>query len=461
MINNHQLFPFQVEDVAWLEAHPRCILGSSMGVGKLIEGLALCEAIDPALVLVICPKSLVSEWVYQIEEWLGPDWLERFVVFNYEKLRNRKITLQLMKYSFDLIIFDECHKIKNRKAKQTQGAFLVAADQSQRILLMSGTPILNNPQDLYPLLKIVNPKLYSSYSAFVKEFCVVEQLSVPPFPTIILPGVKNVEKLNGILAKCMIRREKDIIDLPAKTYRTVPAIMDDEQLYKYMQMEEDLFTILDNGEKITAPVAIAQLIRLRQICLEPNLLSTDLKTSTPSSKTLIIKELVEDADGPVIIFTFFETYARILSAELTKAKITNCTYTGKDKTSTRAQTVKDFQKGKYKALIGTITSMGLGLTLTISHTVIFSDLFWTPAINEQAEDRTHRIGQKHPVTIIDIWAKGTIEDHMHRVIKNKKDVFDKVIRNTDVMEETIASLRAERATRETYGARARELRDRR
>ncbi len=448
MNNNHHLLPFQVEDVAWLKAHPRCILGSSMGVGKLVEGLALCKELDPALVLVVCPKSLVSEWTYHIEEWLGPEWLERFVIFNYEKLRNMKLTLQVMKTPFDLIIFDECHKIKNRKAKQTQGAFLTASDQSKRVILMSGTPILNNPQDLYPLLKIVDPRLYPSYWKFVKEFCYVEQLPIPPFPRVIQPGVKNKEKLTNILAKHMLRREKDVINLPPKTYRTIPVEMDDEQLYKYMQMEEELFTILDSGEKITAPAAIAQLIRLRQICLEPNLLSDEHKVSTPSAKTLLIKELIDDSDSPIIVFTYFEKYARILSSELTKAKIAHCTYTGKDKTSTRAQIVRDFQAGTYKALIGTITSMGLGLTLTASHNIIFSDLFWTPAINEQAEDRTHRIGQKHPVTVIDIWAKGTVEDHLHRVLQRKRLVFDEVIRSKDIMEETIKSLRAERNKQE-------------
>lgn len=447
MNNGHKLLPFQVEDVTWLKAHPRCILGSSMGVGKLIEGLALCKELDPALVLVVCPKSLISEWTYQIEDWLGPEWLDRFVIFNYEKLRNNKLTLQMMKYSFDLIIFDECHKIKNRKAKQTQGAFLVASDQSQRVILMSGTPILNNPQDLYPLLKIVNPKLYPSYWKFVSEFCYVEQLPMPPYPRVIQPGVKNKDKLTGLLAKHMLRREKDVINLPPKTYRTIPVEMDDEQLYKYMQMEEELFTILDSGEKITAPAAIAQLIRLRQICLEPNLLSDDHKVSTPSAKTQLIKELIEDSDSPIIVFTYFEKYARILSSELTKAKIPHCTYTGKDKTSTRAQIVRDFQAGTYQTLIGTITSMGLGLTLTASHNIIFSDLFWTPAINEQAEDRTHRIGQDHPVTVIDIWAKGTVEDHLHRVLRRKKQVFDDVIRSKDIIEETIASLRAERTRR--------------
>ncbi len=419
-----------------------------MGVGKMIEGLALCKELDPALVLIICPKSLIAEWEYQIEDWLGSEWLDRFVVFNYEKLRNTKLTLQLMKTPFDLIIFDEAHKIKNRKTKQTQGALLVASNQSKRVILMSGTPILNNPQDLYLLLKIVNPRLYPSYTKFTSEFCIVEQLPFPPFPRVIQPGVKNKDKLISILSQCMLRREKHVINLTPKSYRTIPVELGDDQLYKYLTMEEDLFTLLDTGEKITAPAAIAKLTRLRQICLEPNLLSDNHKISTPSVKTLLIKELIEDSDSPVIVFTYFSKYAKLLSDELTKAKIANVTYTGADKTSTRAQIVKDFQAGKYKALIGTITSMGLGLTLTASHTVIFSDLFWTPATNEQAEDRTHRIGQKHTVTIIDIWAKGTVEDHLHRVLKRKKQVFDEIIRSKGIMEETIASLRAERNKQE-------------
>jgi len=413
-----KLYPYQEEDVNWLLAHPRSILGSEMGVGKTIEVLKLCEQVSAENVLVICPKSLIAEWQYQIEQWLGKEWLDKFVVFNYEKLLNEELASLLSQTHWDVICFDECHKLKNPKAKRTKAAFLLS--DHTRLILASGTPMQNGPQDLWSLLHLLEPSHFPNYYAFIATYCIIQQLPKPPFPKIIV-GTRNKEQLRETLQSRMLRREKkDVLkDLPDKVYRTIPVELEDSQRGKYKSMEDELFVLLDSGEKITAPAAMAQLIRLRQICLEPNLLSEDHKTSSPSAKTGLILELLSSATNPVIIFTYFEKYATLLSQELHKAKIPCALYTGQQTAEERATRVREFQSGKYRVLIGTITSMGLGLTLTAADTVIFSDWWYNPAVNDQAIDRLHRIGQTRSVQVIDLWAKSTIEDAMHRTINRK------------------------------------------
>ena len=434
-----KLYSYQIEDVKALTEKPRCILGSEMGVGKTAEVLALIKQENLAYILVICPKSGISEWEYQIEQWLGKEWLDHFTILNYEKLRRATLITALNQHKWDLICFDECHKLKNHKAKQTKGAFSITRNGS-RVILMSGTPMMAGPQDLFSLLNIIDPTTFKSYKTFTNRYCVTIQLPKPPFVNIIV-GAKNQEELSDVLSNYMIRREKkDVLDLPPKMYRTIPVELKPSQFDKYLQMENHLFTLLDNGEKITAPAITAQITRLRQICLEPNLLSQTEKVSSPSAKTLLLLDLIDSINSPIIIYTVFEKYTRILSEELTKHKISHTLYTGAISASNRTKARMEFQQGKYKVLLGTITTMGVIITLTISHTVIFTDNYWTPAINEQAVDRVHRIGQVHPVDILDMWAKGTIEDHVHRVNNRKNKPINEIMLRTKAIE----SLRQER-----------------
>ena len=250
-----ELYPYQVEDIAWLKDRPRSILGSEMGTGKTIIFLDLCKQLEAQMALVVCPKSLIAEWEYQAEEWLGKKWLrEKLAVINYEKLRNLDFTNLMSSEPWDLICFDECHKLKNPKAKQTNGAFMLVANQEQRVVLMSGTPMQNGPQDLFSLLKIISPLQYTSYWTFIEKYCVIQQLNRPPFPRVIV-GTRNGKELRELLHSNMRRRTKKEVlpDLPDKVFRTLPVVLGKGQEAKYQQMEDELFVLLDSGERVTAP----------------------------------------------------------------------------------------------------------------------------------------------------------------------------------------------------------------
>lgn len=450
---NFNLTPylFQDEAVDFMKSHPRCINGSDMGVGKTIEALKLIQELDPRHVLIICPKTLIAEWFNQVNDILDVDCLTphtngdklegldlsgpRFVCVNYDLLAIPRYWSALYDVKWDIIIFDECHRMKNNKAKRTKAAHLLVP-YVPRVIMMSGTPMQNNPAELFPLFHILNSKLYRSYSSWIKMFCVVIPMVIGHKHFNQIVGAKNTEELNHLLHIHMIRHTKKEVlkELPDKQYRTVPVDLGSERK-QYAQMEKELFALLDSGELITAPAVIAQLTRLRQICLEPNLLSRETaKTSSHSNKTATILELIDSTDDKIVIYSYFAQYIDILKQELDVRGIKSVVITGQVSTTDRGRAVNEFQNdASIQVCLGTIGAMGEGITLTASHTVIFADLFWNPAVNTQAEDRLHRIGQENSVLIIDLFCQGTVEEHVHKVVRRKEKMFNQIV-NKEVVE---------------------------
>ena len=460
------LFAYQKEDVEFMANVPKCINGNPMGLGKSLEALALVEKVNAKHVLITCKKPFIKEWFNFIDEWADGDCLTpnesgnrldglnlkdpHFVCVNHDLLANREYWTMLASVKWDVIVHDEAHKFKNHEAKRTRYMYLLTAP---RMLLLTGTPMQNSPADLFPFFHVMNPSSFSNYKQWIRYFCVRDEKEVwlkgndgIPRPRLIkniVPGkVNNSEKLNFLLHQYMCRHEKSEIlkDLPPKMYRTVPVELGPERA-QYDTMKKDLFALLDSGEEITAPKVIAQLIRLRQICLEPNLISTsEVKTSTPSNKTIALLDILEDTDEKVLVFSCFEKYIRIISHELTKLKIKHVTITGQNKESENAQASYLFQHDPtVKVALGTVGSMGESWTLTEGKIVVFCDLFWNPAINMQCEDRAYGrvnkgLDQKESTLIIDLYCQGTIEDHVHEVVRNKQTIFNEVVVRRSVID---------------------------
>ncbi len=469
-----RLYPFQKEDLKFLLEHPRCINGNVMGLGKTIEALALIDTLGARHNLIVCRKTMVPEWWHQINAWLNEACITphedskyehrlsgldlsgpRFTAINYDLLSNPKCAHELRKVKWDVIIFDEAHHLKNPKTKRTKSAFLLTAFVP-RILLMTGTPMQNSPADLFPLFHIINPREYGSAYRWNNWFCVYKTDKVwlkgsdgVPRPRIvrnIVPGTTNNEELlNKLLHLHMVRHEKQEImkDLPPKQYRVVPVNLGHERT-QYDQMVKEFFALLDSGESIHAPKTIAQMTRLRQICLDPNLLSSEEpKPSTPSAKTQTLLDIIEDADDKIVVYTYFEQYARLLGRELDAKKISHTSITGKVKGFDRLGAVHSFQEDpSIKVILCTIGAGGEGITLTASHTCIFTDIFWNPAVNEQCEDRVYGrldkgIDQNRGALIIDLFCRGTVEEHVHKVVRRKQKMIERI-----VMERVVESMRS-------------------
>ena len=455
-----RLYPYQQKTLEFLKEHSRCICAEECGLGKTIEALALVEELNPRHVLIVAPKTLLFEWWSQINDWLNEPCLTphtngdkldgldlngpRFVAVNYDLLAIPRYWSALSEVKWDTIVFDECHRLKNYKAKRTKAAHLLVP-YIPRVIMMSGTPMQNSPADLFPLFHILNSKLYRSYTSWVNLFCVTILMQVGNRHFNQVVGSKNTDELNRLLHMHMIRHTKKEVlkDLPDKIYRTIPVELGPERK-QYTQMEKELFALLDSGELITAPAVIAQLTRLRQIVLDPNLLSHEIpKVSTPSNKTQTVLELIDDTDDKLVVYSYFAQYINILKQELDSRGIKYSVVTGQVNTQDRGRAIYEFQNDpSVRVFLATITSAGEGITLTASHTVVFCDLFWTPAVNQQCEDRLHRIGQHNIVLVIDLFCRNTIEEHVHKVVRRKERMFDAIV-SKDMTKAIVDSMRRE------------------
>jgi len=460
------LYPFQCDDCAQMLDNRRIINGNPMGLGKTIETLAVLDKMKPRHALIVCKKTFIGEWFWQIHNWLGEDCLTpwdgqgdrlagldldapKYVCVNYDLIAIPKYWRELRR-KWDVVVFDEAHKLKNVKSQRTKNTFLLSP-YFDRAYPLTGSPMQNSPADLFPLFHLINPRDYHSYSAWTNMFCVwseqeiwMKGLDGKPRPRVIkqiVPGeINHTEELNFLLHKYMIRHEKQEVmpQLPPKQYRRVPVELGSEKS-QYMQMQEEFFAILESGEKIDSPRAIAQLTRLRQICLEPNLLATT-PSNTPSSKTRALMDVLEDTSEKVLVFSYFEQYIRLVCRMLDEAKIKYVTITGKNKDFDNVRNAHTFQDDPtVKVCLGTIGAMGESFTLNEAKVVVFCDRFWNPAINEQGEDRAwgrvnKGLEQTESVLIIDLVCEGTVEDHVHAVLSRKQKMIDEVVVRKAVIE---------------------------
>lgn len=469
------LYEFQRDDVSFMLDKRRCICGEPMGLGKTLITLATLEQQSPRHVLVVCKKTYIAEWFQQINDWLDCDCLTPwegpgdklaglnlagppFVCINYDLLSIPKYWHELIKVKWDAVVFDEAHKLKNNKAQRTKNAYLMSS-YADRMYHLTGTPIQNSPADLYPLFRLMNPREYHNYGWWVNTFCVMDEQTIwmknkngKPYPRVvrnIVQGARNHEvELNALLHLYMCRHEKSEVmpNLPPKQRRTVPVELGNEKK-QYEQMQNELFALLDSGELITAPKVIAQMIRLRQICLEPNLLSHEpVKPSTPSNKTQVLLDLLEDTTEKVLVFSFFEQYIRILSQVLNDKGIKHVTITGKRTPTENMTAERTFQADpEIRVCLGTIGSMGECWTLTEAKIIVFTDVFWNPAVNEQCEDRSYGrankgLEQDESVLIIDLFNQGTIEEHVHNIVRRKERMIEAIV-SKDMTREVIQSMR--------------------
>jgi SNF2 family DNA or RNA helicase len=205
----------------------------------------------------------------------------------------------------------------------------------------------------------------------------------------------------------------------------------------YNEIVEDLVTQLDNGEIVAVTAIIAKLVRLKQISISLGLLSEDIKDS---SKIDILMDMIDGiGDESMVVFSQFARAIGLLHARLTAARVPHVVLTGAhsllvdaDGTThkaTRGEVVKAFQAKQYPIYIGTTQAGGVGITLTVANTVVFMDKMWNPALQSQAEDRLHRIGQKDSVMVVSIIAKDTIEEQIEKMLARKTVMIEDILKN--------------------------------
>lgn len=342
-----------------------------------------------------------------------------FIITNVESLRNEAITDALANMcksgEIGMIITDEVHKMKNPASQQGK-AFLKL--RTKTMIAMTGTPLMNNPMDLYIILKWLGYEETSFY-AFKKHYCVMGG-----YGGYEIVGYRNLSQLREKLDEIMLRRkQKDVLDLPEKVYVEEYVDMTPKQTQIYKEVTQEIKSNIDIIS--TSPNPLAELIRMRQATGYTGILSSTVQESAKLDR---MEELVEEAistDKKVVIFSNWTQMTDEIYRRLKKYSVARIT--GQTKDNERQDIVDNFQNGELKVLIGTVGAMGTGLTLTAGTVEIFMDEPWNRANKEQAEDRCYRIGQSNNITIYTLMCKDTIDERIHELVYKKGAMADALV----------------------------------
>ena len=344
-----------------------------------------------------------------------------FIITNIETLRNEEVTKQIVKLcksnKINMIAADEAHKMKCPTAIQGKAFLKLHTDT---MIAMTGTPLMNNPLDLYIILKWLGYEKHA-FGAFKKHYC-----NYGGFGGYEIIGYKNLDELQEQLSSIMLRRLKDdVLDLPEKLYVDDYVELTPKQAVIYNEVTNDIKCNIDKIK--TAPNPLAELIRMRQATGYTGILSSSIKESAKLDR---LEELVDEnvSNGKkVIIFSNWTQMTTPIYDRLSK-KYKGLSITGETKDNDRQSYVNAFQNDdRYNFIVGTIGAMGTGLTLNAASTVIFVDEPWTMAAKAQAIDRAHRIGTNHNITVITLMAKNTIDERIHELVEKKGAMSDILI----------------------------------
>jgi Superfamily II DNA/RNA helicases, SNF2 family len=439
-------FQHQLNSFAYAMTKDKFVLGDDMGLGKTKQvidiatyrkqqnGLKRC-------LIICCVNSLKSNWIKEIGihsnekgvliggskktasnkdkadhlKNLRDD--EFFLVTNIESLRNEDVLKELVKLcksgEIGMIAADEVHKCKNPSSQQ--GKALLQLETRFKIA-MTGTPLMNSPLDLYVPLKWLGIEK-TTYYKFRTHFCVFGVFNQ-------IEGYKNLDQLSTKLNQHSLRRLKgEVVDLPDKIYMDEYVTMSAKQKQIYNSVVNDIKANLDKIR--ISPNPLGKLIRLRQATGHPELLTAGVNDSAKMDRLIELVEELNTAGKKVVVFSNWVKMTDVIRAKLQHL---NTAYVcGEVKEVNRLKEIERFQETDCNVIVGTIAALGTGYTLSNAEYVIFFDEPWTAADKRQAEDRAHRIGTKHNVTIITLLTENTVDVKVNDIVKRKGDISDKVV----------------------------------
>ena len=440
-----EMYPYQKIGVEFLLASGgRAIIADPPGLGKTVQALGYAAHSKHKRVLVVCPASVKSAWVNEAKKWtnfsyevIGPktdvtkisadtnlwiinyDILKKFITEKKDK-KGRSTGGELLKVRFDLLIADECHLVKNNTAQRTKAVRLLSK-YIPHIVLLSGTPLLSRPVEMFTLLNMVDPRTWTNWYEFTRRYCGGHQGRWGYDSS----GATNIEELHNRIKKYFIRRQKaDVLtQLPPKNRIDMEIELDKEIQEQYDEAENNLVSYLQKY-KGKQPAEIAKMVQAEKLA-QLNVLRNLCALGSIGSATDVIESVIE-ADEKILVFSSFLEPLRILKEKFGDAAVV---ITGETKVEDRGKIVDEFQTNpNVKIFLGGMRSAGVGITLTAASNVLFLDYAWNPADHQQAEDRVHRPGQvAESVNIYQFAAKGTISDKLQKMLAKKRKVFDKVI----------------------------------
>jgi len=436
-----ELRPYQEEGFRWMARLAAwdggACLADDMGLGKTVQTLAvLLHRAKEGPALVVCPVSVVGNWINEVNRFapslqvktLGAsnrkqtlDELQAgdLLITSYGLLQSEETLFK--EPNFATVVLDEAHTIKNFATKTSKATMQLKA--SFRIAL-TGTPIQNHLGEIWNLFNFISPGLLGSLSHFSDRF-------------IKSDDEQAKKQLKKLISPFILRRTKSTVldELPAKTeiVKKIHLSEDEKAFYEALRrtaLENITNDDTSNGTKHLQ--VLAEITKLRQACCNPLLI--DKNINIPSSKlsafTKIVSELLENKHR-ALVFSQFVSHLTIVRETLDKLKIPYQYLDGSTPIAEREKRVKKFQEGQDDLFLISLKAGGLGLNLTAADYVIHLDPWWNPAIEDQASDRAHRIGQTRPVTIYRLVAENTIEEKIIELHNTKRNLAESLLEGSD------------------------------
>jgi SNF2 family DNA or RNA helicase len=456
----YELYGFQRVGVRFLAQTRRALLCDDMGLGKTAQAVKASLQIGADRVLVVCPNTLKGNWRTEIERWapgegisvlrgspgkrqkIVREYTRGYLVINVESVRRREdaehdLLDDLLSVPWDVLIVDEAHSIKNRKAAQTKGVRELAL-RTGNVYFLTGTPIMNRVDELWSPLNMLRPRRYPSFWSFVKRHAIVYKDRVMaynkrakkkvPRDILVVDGKPTrPDELRRDIAPLFLRREKEEVfpDMPPKVYQDLWLDMGAEQSRVYKEVEEKALADIDEETTLNIPGILARLTRCRQVAVSPELLGG----KPDSVKLEALMEIIQGTDRKMVVFSQFAQAIKLIAGLLKEAGVGYTVLIGETKEEERNEAIERFQSTpEVRVLLATVQAGGSGINLTAASLVVFLDRHWTPAVNEQAVDRTRPHLQKRSVQVVNLLCRGTVDEMVEAVLAGKASIVEAIIK---------------------------------
>lgn len=434
------LMPYQKAGVKYATETRRCFIADQMGLGKTIQAIAAVEKEGCYPVVVICPKSLKENWRREWDKWVpgkniqvvnGKDDIQKadVIIVNYDIVSR---FIQALKFvGLNAMICDESHYAKNAAAARTKAIMQISKyiPQSGMVLLLSGTPITNAPQEIVSQLDILGVLgKFGGKWAFLRRYAGA-YFNGYHWDT---SGATNTNELNIRLRQiCYIRRVKDDVlkELPEKSRNIVTVSGSKEKMLEYARAEKDLVSFLaENGYRAADSAQHLQ---------KTNVLKRLASEAKLDAAFEWIDNFLSGTDRKLVVFAHNVSVVDALAK-----KYGNLRVSGRDDMEARQNAIDSFQMNpESRVIVLNLQAGAVGITLTAASDVLFVQMGWTPAEHDQAEDRCHRIGQINSVQAYYMICAGTIDEDIYELIQQKRSIVDSVTNgNTDVSHTVLADL---------------------
>lgn len=456
---DQEYLPYQVVGINYSLGRPGTLIGDEMGLGKTIQALGVINALSDVMmpeperikrVLVVCPAGLKINWAKEAKRWLcsplyigiaDPKHFPRqhnIVIVNYDILH--KWLPVILSIKWDLIVGDEAHYVKNPASRRTKCFMQLEAP---RRLLLTGTPIVNRPKEIWPLLNWLDPSQYPTFTPFAMRYCGGDD------GTLDSSGASNLEELQARL-RCtvMVRRfKKDVLtELPPKTRQVIelplPAkakILVEAELKAFESREGELTIVkeaITRAREANDTEGYAQAIeayRAAQGKIFSDTSQTRQQVAMVKLPMVIeyLKDLVDEEEKKVVVFAHHHSIVDgLVNAFGGQAVV----FTGRQNAKEKDEAVTKFQNNpNIRLFIGNIIAAGVGITLTASSHVVFAELDWVPGNLSQCEDRCHRIGQRDNVLVQHLVLESSLDYKIATAIVAKQRIIDEALNRKETV----------------------------